>query len=201
MTALRKNRNRKEDVEPAERPANGMAARTIRRRLNLTLEQVAERVGISSGHLSRYERGDKSLSIAVLMRLARALNTSVSSLLGEKAGGGILHVVRAGERKTQQAAGAEGEYEFVPLSRSDGSAMTNAFIVQLNRSATIGKEVFHEGHEMFFVLSGSVEVVLGSRSMRLHKGDFAEFPGLVRHQMRGLEANTSVLVVVTGEAA
>lgn len=178
----------------------GHAARAIRRRLNLTLEQVAERIGISSGHLSRYERGDKSLSIAALVRLAKALNTSVSALLGEKVGSDLLHVVRAGERRTQRSAGAEGEYDFVPLSRSDERATTNAFIVQMNRQATIGKEVFHEGHEMFFVLSGSVEIVLGSRSMHLHKGDFAEFPGLVRHQMRGLEANTSILVVVTGEA-
>jgi transcriptional regulator with XRE-family HTH domain len=201
MTALRRNKAGNESLGgAAEAVASGSAARAIRRRLDLTLEQVAERVGISSGHLSRYERGDKSLSIAALMRLARALNTSVSALLGEKGDEDLLHVVRAGERRTQRTAGAEGDYAFVPLSRSEGRATANAFIVQLDRRATIGKEVFHEGHEMFFVLSGSVEIALGSRVMRLCKGDFAEFPGLVRHQLRGLESNTSILVVVTAES-
>lgn len=201
MTASRKKKAGNDGARPVEPTSGGMAARAIRRRLNLTLGQVAERVGLSSGHLSRYERGDKSLSIAALMRLAKALNTSVSALLGESGDDDVLHVVRAGERKIQRAAGAEGNYEFSPLSRSDGRAAANAFIVQLNKRATVGKEVFHEGHEMFFVLSGSVEIVLGSRPMRLRKGDFAEFPGLVRHQIRGLEEETSILVVVTGEGA
>ncbi len=48
-----------------------------------TLDQLAEVTGLSKGHLSRFERGEKSLSVAALMRLAQALGTSVSFLLGE----------------------------------------------------------------------------------------------------------------------
>lgn len=197
MTANPKKKARNDHARSAEPAAPGLTARAIRRRLNLTLKQVAERVGLSSGHLSRYERGDKSLSIAALIRLAKALNTSVSALLSESDDHDRLHIVRVGERRIQRVARSEGNYEFAPLSRSGGRNAANAFIVQLNRRATVGKEVFHDGYEMFFVLSGSVEIVLGSHTMRLLKGDFGEFPGSVRHQIRGLEDGTSILVVVT----
>jgi transcriptional regulator with XRE-family HTH domain len=184
---------------PAVTASPALLARSLRRRRNLTLEQLAEEAGLSKGHLSRYERGEKSLSIAALVRLSKALNTSVSALLGEHAGEDLLHVVRSGERPRRRAARVEGNYEFVPLTRTDEYAGPSAFVVHMGTESTLGKEVFHEGDELFYVLSGSVEVVLGSRSVRLGQGDFAQFPGLVRHRLRGLESNTSLLVFVTGE--
>lgn len=180
----------------AEGPSGALVARSIRRRRKLTLEQVAQATGLSRGHLSRYERGEKSLSLAALMRLARALDTSVSALLGESAPDDSLHVVHTSERAPRHAIGNGDEYEFVPLSRPDSRAGASAFIVQLG-TTTVGEHAFHEGDEMFFVLRGSVDIELGPRSVRLREGDFAEFPGMVRHRLRGLEPGTEVLVVVT----
>jgi transcriptional regulator with XRE-family HTH domain len=196
-TAKKESTSGRSSPRIAASPA--MLARSLRRRRSLTLEQLAQDTGLSKGHLSRYERGEKSLSIAALVRLSKALNTSVSALLGEHAGEELLHVVRSGERPRRRAARTEGNYEFVPLSRTDEHAGPSAFIVHMGTESTLGKEVFHEGDELFFVLSGSVEIVLGSRSVRLGQGDFAQFPGLVRHRLRGLESNTSILVFVTGE--
>ncbi|MGE4335805.1 MAG: cupin domain-containing protein [Pigmentiphaga sp.] len=121
--------------------------------------------------------------------------------MGESGNDNLLRVVRANDRKTQIPAGGDGHYEFAPLSHSDGRAAANAIIVQFNEQAIVSKEVFHGGHEMFFVLSGVVELLFGARTIRLEKGDFVEFPGLVRHQIRGVEPNTSILVVVTDQDA
>jgi transcriptional regulator with XRE-family HTH domain len=183
-------------AKSAASPA-GPLARTLRLRSNVTLERLADETGVSKGHLSRFERGEKSLSIAALMRLSRALNTSVSALLGERAGEDLLHVVHAGDRSRRKAAKGEGDYEFVTLSRSDRAGSPSAFIVHLNVMSTFGKDAFHQGDEMCFVLSGAVEIGLASHSMLLRQGDFAQFPGSIRHRMRGLEPNTAVLIVVT----
>jgi transcriptional regulator with XRE-family HTH domain len=174
-----------------------MLARTLRLRSNVTLERLADETGVSKGHLSRFERGQKSLSIAALMRLSRALDTSVSALLGEQAGEDLLYVTRAGDRTRRKAAKGDGDYEFVALTRSDGARGPSAFIVHLDAMSTFGKDAFHPGEEMCFVLSGAVELSLASRSMLLRKGDFAQFPGSIRHRMRGLEPDTAVLIVVT----
>lgn len=175
----------------------GMLARTLRVRSNMTLERLAGETGVSKGHLSRFERGEKSLSIAALMRLSRALDTSVSALLGEQTRDDLLYVNRAGKRRRRKAAKGEGNYEFVTLTRGDGARRPSAFIVQLNGMSTFAKDAFHPGEEMCFVLSGAVEFALASRSIRLRQGDFAQFPGSIRHRMRGLEPSTAVLIVVT----
>jgi len=185
-----------EDTANAEATPVPLVARTIRRRRNLTLEQVAQAAGLSRGHLSRYERGKKPLSLAALMRLAKALRTSVSTLLGEDAAADFLHVVRSSEQAAKCVVGSGGEYTFVALNRSGDHTGASAFMLQLGTS-TIGEQAFHEGEEMFYVLHGAVEITLGTRSVRLGEGDFAEFPGMVRHQLRGLETGTRVLVVIT----
>ena len=58
----------------------GATFREQRRRLNLTLEEVAGRVGITKGFLSEVERDRASPSVATLMRLREALSISVASL-------------------------------------------------------------------------------------------------------------------------
>jgi len=59
---------------------------TIReRRLDLrrTQEQVAEQAGIHSTYFGAIERGEKNTSIARLVWIARALDTTVASLLAD----------------------------------------------------------------------------------------------------------------------
>lgn len=54
--------------------------RAIRRRQGLSLAQVADLAGLSRSHLSRVERGMQSLSVAAVLRLARALRLSDAEL-------------------------------------------------------------------------------------------------------------------------
>ena len=100
----RKNDKQGQRAVGLVRPSAGLLARSFRRQRSITLEQLATETGLSKGHLSRFERGEKSLSIAALMRLSKALHTSVSALLGERAGEDLLHVVRTGERTRRKAA-------------------------------------------------------------------------------------------------
>jgi transcriptional regulator with XRE-family HTH domain len=55
----------------------GAQAKSRRMWRKMTLGEVAELSGLSKGHISRFERSEKSLLIAALMRLSHALNTSV----------------------------------------------------------------------------------------------------------------------------
>lgn len=60
----------------------GNAIRTRRLELGLTQEQVAERAdGIDANYFGRIERGEKNVSVALLVSVARALETSASELL------------------------------------------------------------------------------------------------------------------------
>ncbi|WP_161563967.1 helix-turn-helix domain-containing protein [Cupriavidus lacunae] len=176
----------------------GHYARAARRRQNLTLDELAERTGLSKGHLSRFERGEKSLSIAALIRLAEALQTRVSTLLGESAGADGLHVVRAADRQVLTSSPSEGGYRYAALSRAQVDAPYEAFIVHLNAESSMNKGAYHGGEEMFFVLSGTVEIELAAHTLVLRSGDYAQFPGHIQHHVRGVDPQTSILIIVAG---
>jgi transcriptional regulator with XRE-family HTH domain len=56
------------------------------RRVDLKMSQVdlAEALGISQGYLSNLERGQRSLDVKLLERIAQALKCSMAALLDEK---------------------------------------------------------------------------------------------------------------------
>lgn len=177
-------------------PGEGASARALRLRRKLTLDQLAELTGLSKGHLSRFERGEKSLSVAALMRLAQALGTSVSVLLGESIDKDAIHLVRVQDRRTSRVAAEEGGYRFALLSRSDEAGDLEVFTVELAAGVNVAGNVTHGGHESFFVLDGEVEIEVAERVFRLRTGDYIEFPGTLRHSTQSKSPNATVLVVV-----
>lgn len=62
----------------------GQRIRKCRRDCNLTQEELAEKVDISTTHMSHIETGVTKLSLAVLVSIAHSLNVSTDSLLFEE---------------------------------------------------------------------------------------------------------------------
>lgn len=67
-----------EVAEPQHSPA---ALREWRKRAHLRQEDLAAKVGCSQPHLSCLERGERSPSLILLLRLAEALGCSVMDLV------------------------------------------------------------------------------------------------------------------------
>lgn len=60
----------------------GKAIKAKRLSLGLTQAQIAERAAtIEPNYFGRVERGEKNISVALLVAVARALNTTASDLL------------------------------------------------------------------------------------------------------------------------
>ncbi len=53
--------------------AGDNAVRVLRDHRGLTLQQLADRCGVTNSHISQIERGKRSMSIAVLKKMAEAL--------------------------------------------------------------------------------------------------------------------------------
>lgn len=178
-------------------PDQGGNARLLRLKRRLTLDRLAELAGLSKGHLSRFERGEKALSVAALMRLAQALGTSVSVLLGESLEEGAIHLVRVSDRHVSAVPATQGGYRFALLSRSGEESDNEVFTIELAAGSNVVGKVTHGGHESFFVVSGEVEVDVAGRLFKLGTGDYLEFPGNLRHTTRSRSPRASVLVTVS----
>jgi len=59
----------------------GQKIRKIRKAQNLSQEQLAEAIGISTTHMSHIETGNTKLSLPVLVNISQVLNVTTDDLL------------------------------------------------------------------------------------------------------------------------
>ena len=63
----------------------GSQIKRYRNELHLSQEELAEKIGISTTHMSHIETGSTKLSLPVLVELAKSLNVKTDSLLFNQA--------------------------------------------------------------------------------------------------------------------
>ncbi|PPA75441.1 XRE family transcriptional regulator [Achromobacter sp. LC458] len=173
--------------------------RTLRRQQALSLEQLAQRTGLTKSYLSKLERGLSEPSISTVLRLAEAYGVGVSQLVGEDgaAQDEVVSVVRVGDREALQRGGPGVQYHYESLAGRRKVKAMEPFVVHPPRDFPDATAVFpHPGEEFLLVLKGAVEVQVGERQFRLETGDSVYFDSELPHRMRTVSrAMAEVLVV------
>jgi transcriptional regulator with XRE-family HTH domain len=72
--------------------------KALRTELHLTLEELSLRSGVSPAMLSKVERGEKSPTLPIIVRIASGFGLSLSTLLGAEPVLANVAVIRASER-------------------------------------------------------------------------------------------------------
>jgi quercetin dioxygenase-like cupin family protein len=153
--------------------------REQRRRLNLTLQEVAERAGITKGFLSEVERDRAAPSVATLLKLRDALSLSVSSLFRSS----LPQVVRRGERQ-------QIPYGGVGLSCSLLSARNAHRLIVVHGEFKPGGQSGSEPHsmdsdeEIIIILAGTLEITVKNERHTLRAGDSITFDPRTPHLYR-----------------
>lgn len=78
--------------------ALGARIKTLRMEAKLTLEDLSHRSGVSRAMLSKVERGEKSPTLPIIVRIAAGFGRSLSELLGAQPDLADVAVIRASER-------------------------------------------------------------------------------------------------------
>ncbi|MBF5007696.1 helix-turn-helix domain-containing protein [Diaphorobacter caeni] len=146
----------------------GLAVRSRRSQLGITLDQLAEASGVSPGALSRVERGLLGASLRNALAIARGLGCELGELIQSE---GEVQITRKGEhrRYVHEESGVERlalahpspGLELVQYSLPPGAKSTH---FSAHRAGT--REVFH-------ILEGDVRVWIGQESVLLNAGDTA----------------------------
>lgn len=161
--------------------------RTVRRQRGLTLEQLADQTGLTKSYLSKIERGHSTPSIAVALKVARALGVDVGRLFSDGAAEEQITVDRADP--------AGGRYRALATSLL-GKSMS-PFVVRPTGTASDDPHPEHTGQEFVFVHRGAVELTYGDRVISLGAGDSAYFDASVGHQLRAVGAEPAEVLVIT----
>ncbi len=62
----------------------GEKLRTLRQRRSLTLRQLADKLGVSNGYISRMETGHKIPNIAMLLKIADFFEADINQLVRDE---------------------------------------------------------------------------------------------------------------------
>ncbi|MCV7053357.1 helix-turn-helix transcriptional regulator [Mycobacterium heidelbergense] len=162
--------------------------RAVRRQRGLTLEQLAGQTGLTKSYLSKIERRQSTPSIAVALRVARALDVDVGRLFSDEAAEEKIAVDRA--------PGGAGGGRYRALASSLLGKSMSPFVVRPTKNPADDPRPEHAGQEFVFVHAGRVELDYGDRTIALGAGDSAYFDASVGHTMRAVGAERPEVVVV-----
>jgi transcriptional regulator with XRE-family HTH domain len=148
----------------------GTKIHLLRQGEGLSLQQLAERSGVSAAAIHKIERNTMVPTITTLMKLARALDRSVSYLVEEDIDNTSSAVlVRAKNRDTLFASRDGVNME--NISGPFGRFVLAGAIVTIDPGQDSGRApLAHSGEELVYLLSGSLEFEIDS-TYRLGQGD------------------------------
>ncbi|WP_375310392.1 XRE family transcriptional regulator [Bradyrhizobium sp. A5] len=162
--------------------AFGDRVRLLREQADLTLDQVSKLSGVSRAMLSKVERGEKSPTIGVAKRIAHALDTSFSTLVGDEgASRRAFALVRKNQR--QVFRDAETGFERYLLSPVMAGLPVEVVLHHLPPKVSTGKLPPYPAGVTKHVLASQGRIVVGIDNVEtiLEEGDSLYFEADVEH--------------------
>jgi transcriptional regulator with XRE-family HTH domain len=162
--------------------AIGAAIRARRRERGLSLRDLSRLTGFSIGFLSLVERGQSSLALTSLYKLARALESEVSEFFQANGAAEVHpppHITRADEHADIAIAGSNRTYRL--LSGRAPDRLLEPLLVTVQPTDTIEEPYSHDGEEFAYILEGELVYIIAGRSYRLRPGDSIYFRATVPH--------------------
>lgn len=174
----------KSGVEKRLEIAIGREVRALRKQLGITVADLGEATGLSTGMLSKIENGLTSPSLTTLQSLSSALGVSISTFLRRyeetrnavhvKAGAGV-EIERRGTRAGHQ-------YKLLGYLGPNGSGVTaEPYMITLNTDSDVFPTFQHEGVEYLFMLEGRIEYRHGEKTFLMEPGDSLFFDADAPH--------------------
>jgi transcriptional regulator with XRE-family HTH domain len=158
--------------------------RSLRTSLGLSLDDVAAATHLSASTISRIETGKRTISLDVLVPLARVLHVDLDTLLD--VGDDDDVVIRP-------SPSTSGDRTTWMLSRATGPRV--AIKMRLEPTDEPVDLRVHPGHDWFFVLEGRVLLLLGDRQVIVEAGEAAEFATMTPHATQAVDGPAELIMI------
>lgn len=169
----------------------------LRDAMDMTQEEVAQRIGVSLEEYRKYEIGQTDIPISVIYATSAVLGVDATELLsGEAPRMADYSITRKGQGIAIQRH--EG-YEFEALATNFKGRDKEPMIVTISPSETMPRLLVHGGQEFNYVLEGKIGVILGEKVLELSAGDSIYFKPSIPHGQIALEGNAKFLTIIDKE--
>lgn len=174
----------------------------LRKQQGWTLDVLAEHTGLTKSYLSKIERGVSVPSIAVALKLSKALRVSVEELVSDSRDRAMISITRASERTAMtmspstQSSSTARAIESIAANLAPKKMLPFMLYPPMDFVTSAFKE--HEGEELLFVHKGRIEIEFPNQLVQLKSGDSIYFNAVIPHRTRSLgNSEAEVLVIVS----
>lgn len=160
----------------------GTRLRERRNEMEMSIKDLAEKTGLTSGFISQIERGLAEPSITSLRNIANELGVPVFYFLLDDIEENP--VVRKDQRRILNFGKSDLTYE---LLSPDLNKQMEMFLGKLNPGTDTGEEfLYHTGEEVIHILKGTMWFKLGTDEYILETGDTVQFNSSKLHQIKNI---------------
>lgn len=165
----------------------GDRIRTMREKLKLDVDQLADKIGCTPEYLEEIESGKVAPPVGALIQISRALAVDSASLLSES---------KKAERRRSYLKRTKA-YAYKNLTPDAQDKHLWAYLVTLEPKKAHEMVAYkHEGEEFVYVLEGRVEIQVGDQVNIVKKGGSLHFNSGIAHQLKNLSTKPTRLLVV-----
>jgi len=173
----------------SKRESIGKKIKRVRADKNVTLERIANETGFSVDYLREIESGHSIPPVGAILQIGRALEIDSASLLKEPASS-LEKRIKTHTKRTEN-------YAYKTLTPDAEHKHLKAFKVVIDAQAEHkGVDYHHEGEEFDYVLTGKVQVTVGSHVNTLSAGDCLHFNSGIPHTLKSISTERAELIVV-----
>jgi transcriptional regulator with XRE-family HTH domain len=145
-----------------------------REQLNLQLNDLARRVGVSSSALSQIENSKAFPSIITLKSIAENLHTTVGDLIGENETSGKNPVIRKEEMRFVDS-NVSGTTLYLLSNHDVNKIMDTYYLKFVKDSDSLGFFTEYNGQVFSHLISGALTYILEGKNHELKAGDSIYF--------------------------
>lgn len=161
----------------------GRKIREVRKSRKQTVQEIADRAGVSKGLISKIENNRTIPSLPVLLAIIRALEADINSFFEglEFEPEQSYSIKRHGEFEPFEKESAIGFLYKKIITSSFGGNVIEVTLLELHPGSQ-RELVSTDGHELLFILKGEIGFELGEERLRLYQGDTFFFNGRIPHR-------------------
>jgi transcriptional regulator with XRE-family HTH domain len=181
----------------------GSKIKGIRESKNLSIEEIAERSGLSAEQITSIENDEHLPSLGPLIKIARALGVRLGTFMDDSDALGPV-VTRAADRESDTsisfsngATDARQHMEYHPLAQQKAGRHMEPFIIDINPEGNANFQLSaHEGEEFIYVMEGELEIAYGKETYKLKEGDSIFYDSIVKHHVHGAPGKSAKILAV-----
>ena len=181
----------------------GAKIRGLRETKNLSIEEIAERSGLTVEQIESIETDQNLPSLGPLIKIARALGVRLGTFMDDNDDLGPI-VTRAADREkdssisfSNDATDARKHMEYHPLAQQKAGRHMEPFVIDINPEDSPEFQLSaHEGEEFIYVMQGDVEIVYGKETYKLGEGDSIFYDSIVKHHVHGAPGKSAKILAV-----